>query len=59
MYQCFHCGEYAVTWMADFDSEDYGYEEPGLIHECVCRNCGAQITYWIPIDEEEEIIKNV
>lgn len=43
MYECFHCGCRSVVWSADFDSEDYGYEEPGIIHECHCVNCGAQI----------------
>ena len=52
MYECFHCGARAVIWDGDFDSEDYGYEEPGIIHECHCVNCGAQITYFVPIDFE-------
>ena len=52
MYECFHCGARAVIWDGDFDSEDYGYEEPGIIHECHCVNCGAQVTYFVPIDFE-------
>ena len=56
MYECFHCGKMAVIWNGDFDAEDYGYDEPGIIHECTCSNCGAKITYFVPtqIDEEEE-----
>jgi hypothetical protein len=54
MYECFHCGCRSVIWNADFDSEDYGYEEPGIIHECHCLNSGAQITYFVPIDFEED-----
>jgi hypothetical protein len=54
MYECFHYGVRAVIWDGDFDSEDYGYEEPGIIHECHCLNCGAQITYFVPIDFEED-----
>ena len=54
MYECFHCLQKAVYWCGDFDSEDYGYEEPGIIHECICSNCGARITYFVPIGEEEE-----
>ena len=54
MYECFHCGCRSVVWSADFDSEDYGYEEPGIIHECHCINCGAQITYFVPFDFEED-----
>ena len=37
-----------------FDAEDYGYEEPGIVHECHCENCGAQITYFVPLNAEEE-----
>ena len=54
MYECFHCGARAVIWDADFDFEDYGLEGNGSIHECHCENCGAQITYYIPIKEEDE-----
>ena len=54
MYQCFHCGEYAVIWQADFDFADYGYEGEGIIHVCKCTNCGAEIEYMIPIGEETE-----
>lgn len=53
VYQCFHCGDQAVLWMADFSYEDYGYEGDGIIHECQCSNCGAHITYFVPLDEEE------
>ena len=52
MYECFHCGEKAVIWDSDFDFQDYGEEGEGIIHECHCSNCGAQITYRIPIGEE-------
>lgn len=48
-YGCFHClSAGSVVWDSDFDSGDYGYEEPGIIHECHCTNCGAQITYFVP-----------
>ena len=54
MYECFHCLQKAVIWDGDFDSEDYGYEEEGVIHECHCTNCGARITYFCPINPNEE-----
>lgn len=41
-------------WSADFDAEEYGYEEAGIIHELTCQNCGAQITYYVPIKKETE-----
>jgi len=50
MYECFHCGEKSVIWDGDFSFEDYGLEGEGIIHECHCENCGAQITYQIPIE---------
>ena len=54
MYECFHCGEKAVTWDSDFTFEDFGYEGEGLVHCCHCNNCGARIEYRIPDDLEEE-----
>ena len=42
---CFCCGHAAVVWDADFDAEDYGYEKPGIVHECHCCYCGAEIIY--------------
>lgn len=55
MYECFHCGAKAVIWDGDFDYEDYGYEGAGIIHECHCTNCGAQITYMIDIGGDENV----
>lgn len=52
-YKCFNCGANAVMWVADFTFEDYGYEDDygntdGIIHECCCTNCGAEIVYYVP-----------
>ena len=52
MYECFECGERSVIWDADFDYADYGFEGNGIVHECHCQNCGAQILYFCP-DESE------
>lgn len=54
MYQCFHCGEEAVIWCADFSFEDYGIPGEGIVHVCRCTNCGADIEYYISVDEDEE-----
>lgn len=54
MYECFHCEEQSVIWDADFDAEECGKEEPGIIHECHCINCGAKITYFVPNEVEED-----
>lgn len=54
MYECFHCGLRAVIWGADFSFEDFGYIGEGIVHTLTCSNCGAEIEYRIPIDEEDE-----
>lgn len=53
MYGCFHCLSRSVVWCGDFTFEDYGMEGEGLIHECECSNCGARITYMIPMGDED------
>lgn len=51
MYQCFHCGINAVVWDNDFSFEDIGLDGEGIVHMCHCTNCGAVITYEIPITD--------
>ena len=53
MYECFHCGMRSVIWGADFNAEEYGFVEPGIVHSLHCENCGAEITYYIPLSGEE------
>ena len=53
-YQCFHCGKIAIQWDADFDYDDMGYEGQGVVHIMHCTNCGAEIEYRIPFDEDDE-----
>lgn len=45
----------SVIWDADFSFDDYGYEGDGIIHECHCANCGARITYMIPMSDDEDV----
>lgn len=47
-----------MVWDADFDTEDYGYERPGIVHDCHCEHCGALIQYVVfnDNDEDEETI---
>ena len=54
MYQCFHCLTNGVIWDSDFDFADFGYFGEGIVHICHCVNCGAEIEYRIPINNEEE-----
>jgi len=54
VYECFHCLARAVIWDADFSFEDYGEEGEGIYQICHCTHCGAEITYRIPFDNEDE-----
>lgn len=54
VYECFHCLARAVIWDADFSFEDVGYEGEGIVHYCHCSNCGAQIEYYINLEELED-----
>jgi len=51
MWTCFCCGENAVYWMSDFDSEDYGYEVAGIVSNYTCGNCGAEYEVFLPIGD--------
>ena len=54
MYECFHCGGFAVVWDSDFDFEDFGREDEGVVHVLHCEECGATVYYFVPIDDGEE-----
>ena len=54
MYECFHCGKKTVVWDNDFTFEDYGREGEEIVHVCHCCNCGADIEYFISLEEEKE-----
>lgn len=54
MFECFHCGNRAVIWDNDYSFEDYCLEGEGIVHELHCTKCGAQITYYVGEDDEDE-----
>lgn len=54
MYECFHCGQRSVYWQNDFTFEDYGYEGEGIVHVCHCGNCGADIEYYVPYNNNDD-----
>lgn len=56
MYECFHCGCKSVVWESDFDFNDYMLEGEGIVHVLHCGNCGAYIEYFVPIDNDENVI---
>ncbi len=41
--KCWFCGG-EVRWCADFNAEDYGYEDGGIVAELECMECKADIT---------------
>ena len=53
MYECFHYGQRSVVWENDFSFEDYGMEGEGIIHVCHCGHCGADIEYFVRLDDPE------
>ena len=53
-YQCFHCLSNTVCWDSDYDFEDFGLDGEGIVQCCHCSNCGADIQYIIPLDDNEE-----
>lgn len=53
MFECFHCGERSVVWDNDFSFEDFCLEGEGIVHVCHCGNCGANITYEVPISDDD------
>lgn len=54
MYECFNCLHDSVIWDSDFMYEEFGLEGEGIVHCCHCVHCGAEITYYVPIEGESE-----
>ena len=54
MYECFNCGCRSVIWDNDFMFDECGYEGYGIVHFCHCQNCGAEIEYRVPMEEDEQ-----
>lgn len=43
-----------MIWESDFMFEDYGLDGEGIVQNCHCTHCGADIVYMIPISQNEE-----
>ena len=54
MYECFHCLHQSVIWDGDFSFEDFGLEGEGIVHTCHCTHCGADITYYVPVEVPDD-----
>ena len=54
MYECFNCLSRSVSLDTDFDFSGFGYEGEGIVHMYHCSNCGAEIEYRVPIEDQGE-----
>lgn len=54
MFECFHCLHKSVVWQCDYDFEDFDYDGEGIVQILHCSNCGADIEYRVPSNNEEE-----
>ena len=55
MFKCFICGCECVIWDSDFDTEDVGLMEEGIVSFFHCSECGAdyQVIQIFENNEEE------
>lgn len=53
---CFHCGHNSVVWDCDYDAEDYGCDQSGVVHICHCTHCGANIEYTVLDDKDNDCL---
>lgn len=53
MFECFHCLHRSVIWQCDYTFDDCGIEGNGIVQVLHCENCGADIEYYVPFDQEE------
>jgi predicted RNA-binding Zn-ribbon protein involved in translation (DUF1610 family) len=49
-FYCPACGKQTAIWQSDFDAEDVGYIEPGIVTFYTCSNCGAEIEVYVPTE---------
>lgn len=57
MHRCYYCGAESVGWMSDFSFEDYGEEGEGIYQVYHCGNCGADIEFRIPFDNDDDQVE--
>lgn len=53
MNKCFRCGG-QVIWQSDFDTEDYGIEEEGIVSVYLCSKCNSDYTVTTLIGDSDE-----
>lgn len=52
--RCWFCGE-ELIWGADFNSEDFGYEEGGIVATLHCPNCDAMFEGLVYGDYDKQL----
>ena len=45
---CWHC-QTELIWGGDFDFEDYGLEDEGIVSNLSCPNCNTYVEVFCPI----------
>jgi transcription elongation factor Elf1 len=50
-YQCFNCRHFKVIWDSDASFEDFGIDGDGVVSILHCKNCGAEIHYFMSNDK--------
>lgn len=51
---CWYCGEDTLIWGGDNDLNDVYGEGEGIITNLTCSNCGAEVTYELRDDSEDD-----
>ena len=54
MWKCFICGHETIIWDSDFDTQDLGIEEEGIVSYFHCSKCGADYEVLSIFESEEE-----
>lgn len=49
MPRCVNCGA-ELHWQSDFNGDECGYEEGGVVSVWTCPECGAEHQVYIPSD---------
>ena len=52
---CWHCNT-ELIWSGDFDYEDYGIEDDGIVSNLSCPNkaCNVYVEVYLPLGETNE-----
>ncbi len=43
-----------MIWQNDFDAEDCGYDQNGIVSFWTCAHCGAEYEIFIPVASDDD-----